>query len=118
MTASDKLKIKMRSKNKYRKITEARKILKLSECATMKQIKENYKKLIKEWHPDRSRENKEYCEEMAKKINEAYKAILTYCNNYKYSFSKEEVEKYLPIEEWWLKRFGDDPLWGNRSDTE
>ena len=101
-------------KTKYEIITEARKILELSECATMQQIKDNYKRLIKIWHPDKNRENRKACEENTKKIIEAYKTISTYCNNYKYSFAEEEIEKYIDDQEWWFKRFGDDPLWSHQ----
>ncbi len=50
---------------------------------------------------------------MTKNIITAYKIIVEYCNNYKYSFDKEEIQKYLSDEDWWFKRFGNDPLWGN-----
>ena len=98
-------------KTKYEIITEARKTLELPEYATMKQIKNSYKRLIKKWHPDKNRESAESCEENTKKIIEAYKTISIYCNNYKYSFAVAEIEKYIDDEEWWFKRFGGDPLW-------
>lgn len=103
-------------KTKYEIITEAREILELPEYATMPQIKENYKRLIKKWHPDKNANDKEIYEENAKKIIEAYKTIIAYCKNYRYSFSKEEVEKYIKDQEWWFKRFGNDPIWGNYQD--
>jgi hypothetical protein len=43
---------------------------------------------------------------------------MEYCNNYKFSFSKEEIEKYISAEEFWGKKFGSDPIWGNYNDTE
>jgi len=100
--------------NKYQKITEARKLLELPERTTMKEIKSNYRSLLVKWHPDRCSENKEQCDEMTRKIIAAYKTIITYCNQYKYSFSKKEIRDYLPEDEWWFERFGDDPLWGNQ----
>lgn len=36
-------------------ITEARKTLELKESATSAQIKDNFRELIKKWHPDRHR---------------------------------------------------------------
>jgi DnaJ-class molecular chaperone len=98
---------------KYQEITKARKMLKLSERATMKEIKSNYRSLLAKWHPDKCSEDKEQCNEMTKKIIAAYKTIINYCNQYKYSFSKEEIRNYLPEDEWWFERFGDDPLWGS-----
>ncbi|MCD6353800.1 MAG: J domain-containing protein [Proteobacteria bacterium] len=99
--------------NKYQKINEARKLLGLPERATMKEIKSNYRKLINKWHPDRCSENSDQCDEMTKKIIAAYTTIISYCNQYKFSFAKEEVKKYFSVEEWWFERFGNDPLWGN-----
>ncbi len=37
---------------KYEEITKAQQILGLYEVATLKDIKNKYKKLLKEWHPD------------------------------------------------------------------
>lgn len=99
--------------NKYQEITEARKLLELPESATMEEIKSNYRALLAEWHPDRCSKNKELCNEMTRKVIAAYKTIIAYCNQYKYSFVEEEVKKYLSPEEWWFEHFGNDPLWGN-----
>lgn len=106
----------LKTKSKYEEITKATTILELPEAATMQQIKEHYKRLITKWHPDKFQNNKEVFEEKAKKINDAYKIIMNYCNNYEFSFSKEEVEKYIKAEEWWFKRFGNDPIWGDYQD--
>ena len=96
----------------YEEITEARKTLNLPEQASMEEIKSSYRRLLTKWHPDTCSENKEICSEMTRKIVNSYRTLLAYCSQYKYSFSKEEVSKYLSAEEWWLNRFGDDPLWG------
>ena len=95
----------------YNQITEARKLLELPEEASLAEIKANYRKLVRKYHPDSSSENKAECTEMTTRLTLAYKTIITYCNQYKFSFSKEEVQKYLPTDEWWLDRFGNDPLW-------
>lgn len=99
--------------NKYQRITEARKLLELPERATMEDIKSHYRSLLAQWHPDKCSEDKELCNEMTRKIVAAYKTIITYCDHYTYSFSKEEIRNYLPEDEWWVERFGDDPVWGN-----
>ena len=97
---------------KFDTINQARLILELPENATMDQIKESYRTLIKRWHPDRCKDAPEKCEEMSRRITDAYRIILEYCTNYRFSFSREEVEKNLAEDEWWLKRFGSDPIWG------
>ena len=95
----------------FQKIKAARILLELPERATMEDIKSNYRVLIQKWHPDRCNADKEKCKEMTAKIIAAYRIINNYCKNYKYSFSKDEVGNYLPAEEWWFERFGNDPLW-------
>lgn len=107
----------MAPKSKYEEITEARKILELPESATMREVKLNYRRLMARWHPDKCKDGEERCEEKAKEINDAYKIITAYCNNYKFSFVKKEVEKYVTGDEWWFKRFGNDSVWG-RCDKE
>jgi DnaJ-class molecular chaperone len=98
--------------NKYQEITKARELLELPERATMEEIKANYRNLIRKWHPDRRKESKKRCTEMTVKIVDAYRTIIDYCNQYRYSFSEDEVRHHLSNEEWWLERFGDDPVWG------
>jgi len=39
-----------------REIEKARKILKLSEKASIAEVKNSYKKLVKKYHPDKCRE--------------------------------------------------------------
>ncbi|OPX39936.1 MAG: molecular chaperone DnaJ [Desulfobacteraceae bacterium 4484_190.1] len=97
----------------YNNIVEAKALLNLPDRASMEEIKSNYRKLIMQWHPDKCNGNNEKCNEMTKKLNAAYKTIILYCNQYKYSFVKEDVERHLSPEDWWLERFGNDPLWGN-----
>jgi preprotein translocase subunit Sec63 len=108
LTKRDKL------KSKYREIIEAKNLLNLPERASMKEIKSNYRELIGQWHPDKCNESDEKCNEMTRKIIAAYDIIVGYCNQYQYSFSKEEIKIYLSDEEWWFERFGNDPIWGNR----
>ena len=103
----------MKKQNRYEEITKARKVLELPESATMEEIKICYRRLITKWHPDVCPEKKGLCEKMTIKIMNAYKLIMGYCNHYKFSFSKEEVQKYDSPEEWWFKRFGNDPIWPN-----
>ena len=96
--------------NTFEKITRARELLDLPEQVTLKEIKANYRVLIKKWHPDKCRSDHEQCAEMTAKLAEAYKLLTRYTNNYRFSFSEEEVMKYLPKDEWWLAHFGQDPV--------
>jgi len=94
----------------FKKIDEARKILGLSEEATLEEIKEAFRNLALKYHPDKcSKENKKICEEMFKKINNAKDIILNYCANYKFSFREEDVKKQNIDKEFYehLKKFYD-----------
>ncbi|MFZ7113584.1 MAG: J domain-containing protein [Desulfatiglandales bacterium] len=98
----------------YDKITEARTLLELPEQATKKQIKANYRRLLRKWHPDSCREDKTLCQERTRAIIRAYNILADYCDNYNYSFSREEVKKYISQEEWWVERFGQGPVWNDK----
>jgi DnaJ-class molecular chaperone len=94
------------------KIAEAKELLRLPERATMAEIKANYRQLLRQWHPDISGGEPAECNEMTQKTAIAYKLILLYCSQYRYSFSEEDIKENASDEEWWAKRFGQDPLWG------
>jgi len=96
----------MKPITKFEEITRARTVLELPEMATMDEIKSNYRRLIAFWHPDR-------CKEMTHRIIRSYKIIMSYCQHYQFSFACPEVEKYATDDEWWMQRFGQDPLWSS-----
>ena len=98
--------------NTLEKVTAARKILELPDRATLQEIKSNYKRLVSKWHPDKCQDDESRCHEMTQKLNSAYKTIMAYCEQYKFSFEEAEIRKYMTDEEWWFERFGQDPLWG------
>ena len=108
----------MPAMDKYDRITNAREILGLNETETLTSIKDKYKRLVKRYHPDVCKLNPKESKKKTVQLNEAYKVILDYCNNYQYSFTKSEVEKHLSPGEFWKHHFGDDPLWGNTINTE
>jgi len=103
---------------KYEEITKARKALGINEVASLQEVKNRYRALLKEWHPDLSAENKDMRREKTVEIIHAYRLLMDYCEQYRFSFSREEVEKYISPEEMWAKRFGHDPIWGNYGDDE
>ncbi|MBU0533415.1 MAG: DnaJ domain-containing protein [Candidatus Omnitrophica bacterium] len=94
--------------DKFEMIDKARKILGLGEETNREEIKEKYRELMKKYHPDKTSDNQEYLEK-AKNINWAYSVITSYCDEYKFSFSREDIERMNP--ELKLNRqFGDDWL--------
>jgi len=99
----------------FKQIDEARRLLGLSEEATLEEIKEAFRKLSLKYHPDRCKDkDKKNCEEMIKKINQAKDILLNYCANYKYSFKEKDVKKQTMDKQLYehLKRFYDG-WWGN-----
>ena len=83
-------------------------LLGLRETSTTKEIKLKYKNLMKKWHPDKHSNNQEKATKMSMQINEAYEIIMTYCNNYEYSFREEDIKEtsFTPAE-WWHDKFGE-----------
>ncbi|HBU70496.1 MAG TPA: molecular chaperone DnaJ [Elusimicrobia bacterium] len=77
----------------YKEVDEARKLLGLPEEANIKEIKEAYRQLALECHPDRCRgKSEKICEERFKGINAAHKLLLEFCENYRYRFTKQVVD--------------------------
>jgi len=92
----------------FNQIDEARRLLGLGESASMQEIKDTYRTLAMKYHPDKCKEEeKSSCEEMFKKINNAYKIIMAYCSSYRYSFRREDVRENVMDAEFYehLRRF-------------
>jgi len=96
----------------YTELVEAKKVLQLPDRASMQEIKLSYKSLLKRWHPDTCIADMEKCNEMTARIVAAYKTVRLYCDSYEYSFEEQELKLHLSKEEWWMDKFGEDPLWG------
>jgi DnaJ-class molecular chaperone len=96
----------------YRELAEAKQILGLPDRATLEDIRGAYRSLLKRWHPDTCAEARETCGEKTRQVVAAYRIISAYCEAYQYSFADEDLRRHLSDEEWWLDRFGQDPLWG------
>jgi len=75
----------------YTKIHEALDTLGLPTHVSLKDITARYRYLASGKHPDVGGDS----EEMAR-INEAYRLLKTYVENYRFSFSEEEVFKQFP----------------------
>jgi DnaJ family protein C protein 22 len=55
----------------------ALKVLNLTQSATQEEIKKSYKKLAREWHPDKYRGDKETAQSRFMEIQEAYEILST-----------------------------------------
>ncbi len=88
------------------KLDWARKTLELSEEVNQSQIQEAYRTLSKKYHPDKGGNHEKMSE-----INKAYKIILDYINEYKFSLTEKELKKQKP-EMRWYEMMKNDPVWG------
>jgi DnaJ-class molecular chaperone len=92
----------------YRKLKNAAEILGLAERATLKQIKQRHRELVKKHHPDHAEEADP---ERIRQVNAAYEVLAAYCDSYRYCFSEEEFLEQVP-EERMRRQFSGDPVWG------
>ncbi len=92
---------------RYEELREALEVLSLPHRATLKEIKDRHRELVRRFHPDAGGAEGE----QIRKINEAYRLVSDYCRDYRYSFSREEFLEQSP-EERLREQFGTDPIWG------
>lgn len=94
----------------YADLQEALKVLGLGERATLREIKVRHRELVKRYHPDTGFAGEP---DTIRNINAAYKILLDYVSNYRFSFAEEEFYEQNPEERIWMQ-FSDDPLWGKK----
>jgi len=86
---------------------KAKSLLGLRERSSLKEIKNKYRNLMKKWHPDKHKDDIDKATRMSTQINEAYKTILEYTNNYEYPFDEESLKySHQSPSEWMEDRFG------------
>ena len=71
--------------------------MQIKPLSTLKDVNKNYKRLAKIIHQNNLGEEK------MKELNRAYIILKDYIENYKFSFSTEEIEKQFPEE--FIKKF-------------
>ncbi len=80
--------------NRYRRIKRAREILGLGEEVTRNEIRDAFRELSRQYHPDSSRERD--AADGRKKLEQIVRArevLERYCDNYRYSFRHEEIRR-------------------------
>ena len=90
----------------FKDIDEARKLLGFDKTATLKDIRNTYRRLANLHHPDKQERNGQKDAEKMKKINRAYKVLIDYCGEYRYSFGEEDVARTYPHEEY-MRKWGE-----------
>lgn len=90
----------------FNEIDEARKLLGLSKAATLKEIKDAYRRMAHRYHPDKHRgAGSTEDGEVMKRLNWAYKLLMEYCQDYKYTFSEEDIARTYPHDEYLRKYY-------------
>jgi curved DNA-binding protein CbpA len=92
----------------YADLQEALLILGVSERSTLRELKTRHRQLVKRHHPDSGNADDPMT---IRKVNAAYRLLLDYVAEYRFSFAEEEFYEQNPDER--LRRqFMEDQLWG------
>jgi len=94
----------------FEELDLARQILGLSERATLREIKARHRLLAKRFHPDRG-ESADASRFDA--VSVAYRRLIDYCADYRFSFCREEFFAQNP-EERLREQFAQDAIWRGR----
>jgi len=94
----------------YAELCEALEVFGLSGRATLKQIKQRHRELVRAHHPDHHDATDD---EQITAINAAYAVLSAYCLSYRFDFSREEFLEQNP-EERLRSQFASDPVWGGK----
>ncbi|MFH1403084.1 MAG: J domain-containing protein [Candidatus Altiarchaeota archaeon] len=92
----------------YAEIDAARRTLCLGEYATLKEVKDAFRRLVKKHHPDKG------AVDDAGRINDvinAYGVLIAYIGKYTYSFKSNDVLRQNP-DELMKTIYGGDWMWG------
>lgn len=90
----------------FDELMKAKTLLGLRDKTTLKEIKHNYKSLMRRWHPDKHPDNIKQATQMSADINKAYEIVLSYIEDYEYDFDENSLKKKTQTpQEWWNERF-------------
>ncbi|MFA5515419.1 MAG: J domain-containing protein [Desulfuromonadales bacterium] len=78
----------------YAEFREALTVFALTDRATLREIKDRHRRLVKNHHPDRCGGETE----TIRRINAAYRLLLDYCQQYRFCFDREEFFEQNPEE--------------------
>ena len=76
----------------YKEFEKSLDTLEIVSKASYEELKQKYKKLSREYHPDMENGS----EEKFREINEAYKVVQYYMNNFRFSLDEDGFEKQNP----------------------
>lgn len=96
---------------KWEQLRAARELLELESSASLEEIKLAYRRLAKVHHPDLAGVAPVAGAIAMPRLTEAYRILTDHCCRYRIPL-EPTGEEARDDEEWWLHRFGNDPLWG------
>ena len=104
------------TKEEWQAIDEARQLLNLGERATTGEMKRAYRQMCKRHHPDVV--GKESADDAAimRELTRGYDLLMRYCDQFRIPLVPDDGDNMDP-EDWWMDRFGHDPLWGSKKGT-
>lgn len=79
----------------YADLQEALRILGLGERTTLRDIKSRHRELVKRHHPDAGNMSEP---DAIRKINAAYRIVMDYVSEYRFSFAENEFYEQNPEE--------------------
>ena len=101
------------TKSEWQEVFAAKELMGLGDSATLGEIKRGYRHKCKEYHPDLMGDDKAKGD-MMRNLTRAYDVLMNHYNQFKIPLIPPDGET-LEAEDWWMDRFGHDPLWGKNS---
>lgn len=99
------------TREEWQRLHRARALLGLPERATLAEIRAAYRRLCRRHHPDLQAGREDDATAIMQDVNAAYRIVLDYCKTYRFPLTAESTGEESD-EDWWMNRFGQDPLWG------
>lgn len=84
----------------YADLQEALRVLGLGERASLREIRNRHRQLVKQYHPDAGSSDEP---EMIRRVNAAYRVVQDYLGGYRFSFAEEEFYEQIPEERVWMQ---------------
>jgi hypothetical protein len=104
------------TREEWQAINEARQLLHLDEQATLGEIKRAYRKMCQRHHPDVAGEESVADGVIIRELTRSYDLLMRYCNQFRIPLTPGDGEGMEDPEDWWMHRFGRDPLWGKKEE--
>ncbi len=101
------------TKSEWKEVVAAKELMGLGDSATLGEMKRSYRQKCKEYHPDLVGDDKAKGD-MMRKLTRAYDVLMSHYNQFKIPLVPRDGEA-IEAEDWWMDRFGRDPLWGKNS---